>query len=232
MDDLPLIKLIVATLGYGTIHSVTKENTVHLSINTKTGIIDIIELTNGFYCTPKHESFVNLINWYRNLSPEYTVVAKPIDISPLYSNAWLAGFAEGDGSFDIRTNESPRRVETVFELVQSRIDLELVAKYISIMENVATFMLSKLDTYQVTNPSGTISKRLQTRNTSRAGAGIMAQYFTLFPIFSSKRNNFESWRSVYVRILLRKTKSDEDFLAVNAIKIHIIADELNLIGII
>ena len=139
-------------------------------------------------------------------------------LTPLDINAWLAGFSDGDGSFDIRISDTTGRVDTCFELVQSRINHELAIKYLPIIESIAAFILTKLTISLVTNASGSISKRLRARTTTRSGSGIIALYFTIFPLLSSKWNNFIGWRSVYSRILLRKTKSEQDLQAIKNLK--------------
>ena len=217
-DDLPLAKHLQAKLGHGTVSEVSGEKTVVLSIATKAGIMDVINMTNGFYRTPKHEAFVKLVGWYHDLDSCYSVVAKPVDGSPLYGNAWLAGFADGDASFEIRVTDSSRRVEVTFDLVQSRVDSVLINKYLPVLESIAAFLLAKVTTTLVSNLSGTLSTRLRIRNTSRVGAGIVAQYFTLYPLRSSKWLNFVDWRSVYTALLLGKTKSQAGYDSVKIVK--------------
>lgn len=66
-------------------------------INRK-GILDIINLVNGKFRTPKISALHLLIDWVNNNNLKKTndkniVIYKlPIDNSPLESNSWLAGF--------------------------------------------------------------------------------------------------------------------------------------------
>lgn len=217
-DDLPLAEHLQVKLGHGTVSGVSGEKTVVLSLNTEAGIKEVVDMTNGYYRTPKHEAFVKLVAWYHNLDSSYSVVAKPVDGSPLYGNAWLAGFADGDASFEIRVTDSSRRVEVTFDLVQSRVNSALINKYLPVLESIAAFLLAKVTTSVVTNLSGTLSTRIRIRNTSRVGAGIIAQYFTLYPLGSSKWLNFVGWRSVYAKLLLGETKSQAGYDSAKTIK--------------
>lgn len=55
--------------------------------------------------TPKIESLYKLIDWLNN-SKNTKFLKKPLNDSPLTSNAWLSGFIEADGSFQVRTTLS------------------------------------------------------------------------------------------------------------------------------
>jgi hypothetical protein len=50
--------------------------------------------------TPKIQSFYKLIDWLNN-SKNTNFVKKPLNDSPLTSNAWLSGFIEGMDHFKL-----------------------------------------------------------------------------------------------------------------------------------
>lgn len=88
-----------------------------------------------------------MIDWV-NTKPNYSlkpITKLPLDTSQLNTNSWLAGFAEGDASFQIRTTEGRyRHVATSFELSQGRDDPVLFQAYKPIMETIASFLLANL----------------------------------------------------------------------------------------
>jgi len=214
--DEPAALALKGLLGHGSVYHVSGEQTVVLSFDTQAGIKDLIDLLNGHLRTPKHDALCRLVDWYRSADPLYQVECLPIDLSPLYTNAWLAGFADADGSFYVYA--TPKRVSVSFELVQSRVDHALIDRYLPIMQAIATFLLSKLGITLATNLSGSISKRMRARNTALAGAGVAAAYFTRFPLLTSKHLDFVAWRSVYARILVRQAKDGEGLTDVQALK--------------
>lgn len=216
--DTPLAEQLKGLLGQGTISNVKGELTTVLSFNTEQGLKDIIDLTNGYYRTPKHDAFTHLLEWYSNLSDAYTLEVKPVDTSDIQSNAWFAGFTEGDGSFDIRTTESSKRVDVCYELVQSRVDKSLIDKYIPVMESISAFLLAKLSYSAVKNISGTISHRLRARTTNRVGSGVVLRYFYRFPLFSSKFLNYQDWCRVYSIMAAGNAKTKKGYQQVKAIK--------------
>ena len=53
-----------------------------------------------------------------------------LDVSPIINNAWLAGFSEGDCTFQIKITEPNNQnkyfhVATTYELTQTKIDPKL-----------------------------------------------------------------------------------------------------------
>jgi hypothetical protein len=77
----------------------------------------VLELINGKMRTPKVAALHRLIT-FLNLNRDYNFPLLPVDTSPLESNAWFAGFAEADGSFYIRTTETPLKIAPQFVLEQ------------------------------------------------------------------------------------------------------------------
>jgi hypothetical protein len=50
--------------------------------------------------TPKIEALHRAIHWYNNYQ-SMNIIPLNIDLSPINSNVWLAGFTDGNGSFNI-----------------------------------------------------------------------------------------------------------------------------------
>jgi len=189
--DRPFAEHLKNYLGYGSIQlEATSPNAIRFVIRNKEGIIDILNLINGYFRTPKISKLHAMIDWV-NTKPGYLLkpIAKlPLNTSQLNTNSWLAGFAEGDASFQIRTTEGRyRHVATSFELSQGRDDPALFQAYKPIMETIASFLLANLSVIHLSNFNRT-GKQLfwRARNSSQAGSQIVANYFTQFPLFSSK----------------------------------------------
>jgi hypothetical protein len=142
-----------------------------------------------------------------------------LDLSQINSNSWLAGFAEGDASFEIRASDGTRtRIETTFDLVQSRIDPKLAVKYMPIMELIAGFLIAKVSTTLVTNKTGTVSTRMRVRNTSRQGATKLVRYFGEYPLFSSKWLDYLNWRQVHSMVFSKQATTPKGLVIVQAFK--------------
>ena len=107
--------------------------------------------------TPKIQALYDLIDWLnlrqnsdsstggldiKDPAPK-TIVKLPLNSEPLDSSPWLAGFIEGDGSFQVRAtapnakNKYPK-VECRFELCQSQTCYNGSSNY-SFISDIATF---------------------------------------------------------------------------------------------
>lgn len=137
-----------------------------------------------------------MIDWV-NTKPDYLFkpIAKlPLDTSQLNTNSWFAGFAEGDASFQIRITEGKYRiVATSFELSQGRDDPVLFQAY---------FLLANLGVTLVSQFNRTEKQSLwRARSNSQAGSQIVVNYFTRFPLFTSKYLDFVGWKKAHMLIV-------------------------------
>jgi hypothetical protein len=106
----------------------------------------------------------------------------------LGSNTWFAGFVEADGSFYIRTTESPLKIAPQFVLEQ-RNESPTNGNYQEIMEALAHFLLSNLKSLQ-RKGKGT---SFRVRSSSLAGNLVLISYLISFPLFGSKRLDYFDW---------------------------------------
>jgi hypothetical protein len=102
----------------------------------------------------------------------------------------LAGFVEADGSFDIRVSQTStgsikNRVSARLRLEQRKSDSMTGASFFSVMSAIATALGSSLS---ISTHNG-VEYFSITASSAKARA-IIASYFTVFPLFSSKRLNF------------------------------------------
>jgi hypothetical protein len=146
-----------------------------------------------------------MIDWVKT-KQDYLLkpIAKlPLDTSQLNTNSWFAGFAEGDASFQIRITEGRyRHVATSFELSQGRDDPVLFQAYKPIMETIASFLLANLGVIQLSQFNRTGKQSFwRARSNSQAGSQIVVNYFTQFPLFTSKCLDFVGWKKAHMLIM-------------------------------
>ena len=97
--DKPLISRLQADFG-GTIRIKAKEHALVLTIRKKQAIQNFLEIVYGKLRTPKQHDL-----------QKFSDIGNR-DITPLLSNAWLAGFLDGDSGFKIRYTFEKRDPET------------------------------------------------------------------------------------------------------------------------
>lgn len=201
--EYPLVLKLKSLLG-GSIRHKVENHTYVLTITSIPGLINIINMINGCLRTPKIWKFNELINWI-NLEKGNFIPTYDVDTKNILLNAWLSGFIEADGSFDIRVsqtngNSTKNRVAARLRLEQRKLDPVTGVSYFKIMSSIATALGVRLNNsvhndnieYFLISASSTKSRE------------IIANYFTQFPLFSSKRLNYLDWYACHNLIVLNK----------------------------
>ena len=101
LKDFPLALMIQKELKNGSLSRKKGVNAYILTINNYEGLILLTSLMNGNMRTPKIYSLYNLIDWLNLRFEEINIPKKPLNMSPLESNAWLSGFIDADGAFKV-----------------------------------------------------------------------------------------------------------------------------------
>ena len=147
LKDKALADKLLDSLGYGFIRIKLKENACVLTISPLKGLIQVIHLLNGNMRTPKIHQLYSLIDWV-NTNHNTNFQKLPLNINPLISDSWLAGFIDGDGCFLIRhsTLETSKkeRISCSFVIEQRLVDPKSNEDYFSILNQIANLFSTKL----------------------------------------------------------------------------------------
>nr|UEV87087.1 hypothetical protein [Grifola frondosa] len=116
------------------------------------------------------------------------------------NNGWLAGFIEADGGFQvsIRLNKEGKlhKLDTDMTL-NIRQDYpkhsDFCSSYLPIMEKIANFLNVKVRPYTRERKIRGNEKGYRVRATSLLQRNILIDYFTKFPLLSSKRLDYLDW---------------------------------------
>jgi len=182
LKDLPLALVIQKVLGQGSIAKKKGVNAYVLTINNYEGLILIISILNGNMRTPKIESLYKLIDWLNN-SKNTNFKKEPLDDSPLISNAWLSGFIEADGSFQVRTTLSGKypKSECKLEICQRQIDHNGNNNQ-KFLKYIADLLLTTVKSIRENRPKA----EYRVRTTSLQGNLILCNYLESYPLFGTK----------------------------------------------
>jgi hypothetical protein len=71
-------------------------------------MLKMVFMINGYMRTPKIEALHRAIVWFNSLRGENFDLLS-IDESDITSNAWLAGFTDGDGNFSINLTDRKKK---------------------------------------------------------------------------------------------------------------------------
>ena len=184
-----MLQLIIG----GTIRNKAAENAYVLTITSINGLLAIINLINGKLRTPKVAQFNKMVRWI-NTDSKLDIPIYGADDSDILGNAWLSGFIDADGSFDIRlsliTNGAAKnRVSARMRLEQRMTDPVTNEPYFDVMNLIATALGVTLST-SLHNQG---VKYYLIGATSAKARATIASYFAQFPLFSSKLLNYQDW---------------------------------------
>jgi hypothetical protein len=192
LKDLPLALMIQKVLGDGSLSRKKGVNAYILTINSYKGLVKIVSLINGNMRTPKIYSLHRLIDWL-NDSKNTNFFKKPLDDSSLTSNAWLSGFVEADGSFQVRTTLSGKypKLECRLEITQRQTDHNGNSN-LGFLEKIAEFLLTTIKSVRLDRPN----PEYRVRTTSLQGNLSIYNYLENYPLFGTKSLDAKDWMKV------------------------------------
>jgi hypothetical protein len=140
--------------------------------------------------SPKICQLERLIEWLN--TKDNTTKLLPLDSSSLMSNAWLAGFIDGDGGFFIGYILNSGQIYCRFRIEQRQNDPNTDASYAPIMGIIASFLGSHLNLSKHNNPPVFY---YVVAATSPPKLAALVSYLIEFPLMSSKRLDFLAWNT-------------------------------------
>lgn len=194
LDDLTLAKYLITSLDIGSIHGINGKKAIVWAIASHSALVFFAHLLNGRMRTAKSRDLLPLIA-YLNKKEAY-IVSIPVDTSLLGSNAWLAGFIEADGSFQVRTSLSDtckqKRITIYFELSQARLNHDGFSSK-ELITNIASFLNVSLQ-YTCSHLS---HPQYRVRTSTVASHNFLVEYLTQYPLLGTKRINYMDWCTVH-----------------------------------
>lgn len=235
-NDLPLADYLQKLTKCGTVLIKPERGYVLWQIQDIISIFTIISIINGFMRTPKIEAVNRTIDWINNyiiLSPNDKVgsktkiirqrssriilfrikplIYKPLDNSPIESNAWLSGFSDADGNFSInlhkRTNKNSTRVQLYYRLevnqnyhktdVSERTDdsIMLEGSFFPIMSKIGLYLGVRIySRSRIVKDKIFYSFTVMSHN--KLSNANVCLYFNKYPLLSSKFLDYKDWEYV------------------------------------
>ena len=231
LSDKPLVEKLIYITNLGKLYDKSKQGCLIWQIQNKEDVLEMIKLINGYMRTPKIEILHHIIKWYKDFD-NISINSLSLDLSPINSNGWLAGFTDGNGNFSIIiTNKKKKsvnftkRIEVFFciELKQNyHQDVSAIkggTSYCEILIKIARYLgvnlysRSKIQKDKIFNSFKIISHNIQSH------IKVM-DYFDRFPLYSSKYLVYKDWKFI-VELLIKgkgKTLTNEEILEVEKVK--------------
>ena len=226
--DLPLAEFLQSITNCGRVQIKADRGYVLWEIQDIISVYTIVTLINGYMRTPKLEALNRTIDWLNEyiannqnsklpstkfiLSKINILELKPMDNSPIDSNPWLSGFSDADANFSInihkRSNKNSTRVQLFYRLeirqTYHRLNNEgEQVSFFSIMSKLANYFNSNvLSRSRIIGEKQYYSFILMAH--SQISLNKTIEYFSRFPLLSSKYLDYKSWAYV---LELQKTNS-------------------------
>lgn len=213
--EIPFFKHLKKVLGTGGIYERKVNNVCTYRISEKNKLIEIINLVNGKFRTPKLKYLHRAIDYVNEV--HITHIEKlPLDNSNLGSNAWLAGMTNSDGNFHISlmgvygsTNLIDKgRVICSFTLVQRVIDEPTGLSCIPFMTEMANFFKCKIN-YKGVNAMAFVVQANDKHYLTK-------EYFDKYPLMTSKYLDYLCF--LQGQFYLGKRLTNEEIIEIQAIK--------------
>lgn len=211
-SDKPLAVAIKLLVG-GNLRYKEANHAYVLTVSGK-ALITVINLINGYIRGPKLHQFNKMIHWLN--TKNHSITTHTVNSSDILGNAWLAGFIDADGSFDVnaRSYSGKHRVEARCRIEQRMVDPYTNTSYEPLLSCICNALGVPLatsrhhgDTYYVIQISSLI------------GRTTLSLYLSQYPLWSSKRMNYNDWLVVHGMIIDKTHLSAEGRAKVMDIKI-------------
>jgi len=204
INDRPLAEKLSSELKVGKILDREKAGHVLLQILAKEEVLKVINLINGNMRTPKIEALHRAIDWI-NKKDNTSIPCLGLDLSPLDSNSWLAGFTDADGSFSITVYDRKKNgvflrtsVQTSFRIeVKQNYSREVTqyqggSSYFNILTEITSFFTVNLCSRTRKTEDKVYYSFIAIAHNSRSHE-IVRNYFDHFPLYSSKYLAYKDW---------------------------------------
>jgi LAGLIDADG endonuclease len=231
LNDSPLAEKLMSIIKVGKLYNKPQQGCVIWHIQKIEDVIKIINLINGYMRTPKIEALHRAIKWYNNF---YNINIEPLglDQSPINSNAWLAGFTDGDGNFSINLVDRKKKGAITTKRVQVFFRIELrqnyhrdcsveqgSTSYFNILNIIARYLEVNLYSRSREQKDKIFYSYMVVSHNIQSHTKVI-EYFDRYPLYSSKYLAYKDWRHVVQEIRLRAGKplTVEDILEIEKIK--------------
>lgn len=237
LNDKPLVQKLKTLMDVGNIYIKEKQGCIIWQIQKIQDVIKIIHIINGFMRTPKIEALHRAINWYNN-SYDMNIIPLGLDLSPINSNGWLAGFTDGDGNFSINLIDRKKKGVITSKRVQAFFRIELrqnyhresnmgisyfnIMSYIARYLNVNLYSRSREEKEKIYYSYMVISHNIESHKK-------VIEYFEAYPLYSSKFLAYKDWKYVVELNIKRNGKPlcSEDILKIKQIKAQFNKNRIN-----
>ncbi len=235
INDKPLAEKLSAELKVGKVINKEKAGHVLLQILAKEEVLKIINLINGNMRTPKIEALHRAISWI-NEKDNTTISCLGLDLSPLDSNSWLAGFTDGKagnkGGFSLHMLKRKHNIRFMsefkltikFVFINNETNKQIGNAYFSIISKISEY----LNTNFITRVKHLNNLEFLFLIIARSPQSLekVSNYYKNFSLLSNKAFQFMVWEEARLMILDKKDQNNSKLMDIRR-KLSIKNNKLN-----
>jgi hypothetical protein len=226
--DEPLANKLASITEAGAVYVKKNAGCVLWQIQKTEDVLKIINIINGYMRTPKIEALHRAIKWFNEFY-NYNIDCLDLDLSPIDSNAWLAGFTSSKSSFIISTYKvkNSTRVQLNFKLMVNFVFPYIEKEewynsvYFSLFSRISEYLKTSFITKTV--HSNTIKYTFIVFAYIPQSQEMLIKYFSKFPLLGKNSMDYEDWYEILsnknnskrVENLSKDIKSRKDLLNKN-----------------
>jgi LAGLIDADG endonuclease len=190
IKEKPLFAKLKTIFNTGSLYKEKLNNTCKYRVSETKKLIELINLINGKFRTPKIKYLYRAID-HINLVHKTNIKKLPLDNSNIESNSWLAGFTDADGHFQISLEGayglnkylSRGRVKCIFSIKQRVIDKPTGNSCVPFMSKIAELFQCKIIKYKSKNEMTFLAQ-------ANSKHYLTKSYFDKYPLMTSKRLDY------------------------------------------
>jgi len=219
MKNEPLAKKLLELIGSGFIRYKLQDNACVLVVSPVVGLKIIVNWLNGQLRTPKIHQLHNLIDWL-NKNHNTNITKLPLKKSNLYSDSWLSGFIDSDGSFSVlhtktENGAKKRKITCRLRIEQRILDPITGEDYSQVLTDIANFLNCSLLTRK---QKSTGNEYYTLTASSKISLEILKDYLDKYPLFSSKYLDYKDWKEIVILILDNKHYTEEGLIKTDSVR--------------
>lgn len=194
--DAQILFKIKKFLGFGSVMKQCKISNTHcFRVRSQKHLLIIIHLLNGkLHLKNRLIQFINFVNAYNNCYNSKVVVILELASISL-NNAWLSGFTDAEGCFNISlVKRSDKYTQIFVRYILSQQDARL---FFLNLGKLIHGKISYLKSYNGYNLTVNLTK-----------SKIIVKYFTRYPLQTKKKIDYIRWLKVRTLVLEKKHRTD------------------------
>lgn len=190
IKEKPFFAKLKTIFNTGSLYKEKSNNTCKYRVSETRKLIELINLINGKFRTPKIKFLYKAID-HINLIHKTNIEKLPLDNSNIESNSWLAGFTDADGHFQVslegvyglNKSLSKGRVKCTFSIKQRVIDKPTGDSCVPFMSKIAKLFQCKIIKYKSKNEMTFLAQ-------ANSKHYLTKSYFDKYPLMTSKRLDY------------------------------------------